>query len=244
LETLAASIREHGILQPLVVSAASNDRFELIAGERRLRASKLANLSSVPVIVRSFSEQQKLELALIENLQRAELNPIETAEAYRKLGTEFNLSLEQISQRTGQAKSTVSNTMRLLQLPPEARRAVAEGQISEAHGRTLLAVQDPQRQAELLAGIVNQGWTVRQSEEFARQAKADAPAGPAKAGRPSNRAVVDNPAVQRLSHYLGTKVSLQPRSKGGRLVIEYGSDDELQRLISGIAPDNAAPTQN
>jgi ParB family chromosome partitioning protein len=149
LEALAASIRVHGILQPLVVTKTGS-RYELIAGERRLRAAKLAGLDAVPVIVRSFDEQQKLELALIENIQRAELNPIEVATAYRKLVDQFNLSLADISERVGRDRSTVSNTMRLLNLPIEAKRALVEEQINEGHARVILSVIEPDKQAEML----------------------------------------------------------------------------------------------
>ena len=133
LEALAASIRVHGILQPLVVTRVGS-RYELIAGERRLRAAKIAGLDTVPVIVRSFDEQQKLELALIENLQRAELNPIEVATAYRKLIDQFNMRLEDLSKRIGRDQSSISNTTRLLNLPPEAKRALVDGEIKEGPG--------------------------------------------------------------------------------------------------------------
>lgn len=234
LKDLSGSIKSHGILQPLVVSDLKDGRYELIAGERRLRASKLAGLSKVPVIVRSFDQQQKLEMALIENIQRSNLNPIEAAIAYKKLGAEFNLTLDQIGERVGKAKSTVSNAMRLLQLPKDALEAVAKGQISEAHGRAILATEDPNRQHELLGAIINQGLNVRQAEEFARQGRQPAGEHEGRAGRPSNAPAHDNPLADSLSAYLDARVQLQSKSEGGRIVIEYSSDDELKSIVDRI----------
>jgi ParB family chromosome partitioning protein len=239
LKALASSIGQHGILQPLVVSPANNGRYELIAGERRLRASKLANQAAVPVIVRSFDEQQKLELALIENLQRSELNPIETAAAYRKLSTEFNLTLDQIGERTGQAKSTVSNIMRLLQLPTEIQQAVAHKQISEAHGRTLLAVDDAVAQKQLFERIVADKLSVRQTEEAARSLKQPTADDTPSAGRPAAPAV--SQAAESLAQNLGQRlrlgVSVKPTAKGGKLVISYHSEDELERIARALGSD-------
>lgn len=234
LRDLADSIKKHGILQPLVVSDLGNGRYELIAGERRLRASKLAGLEKVPVIVRSFDQQQKLELALIENIQRSNLNPIEAAIAYKKLGAEFNLTLDQIGERVGKAKSTISNAMRLLQLPKDALEAVAKGQISEAHGRAILAVEDPKRQQELLGAIVNQGLNVRQAEEFARQGRQPSNENEARSGRPSKAPAHDNPLVDSLASYLEARVQLQTKANGGRIVIEYSNDEELKSIVDRI----------
>lgn len=234
LKDLADSIKKHGILQPLVVSDLGDGKYELIAGERRLRASKLAGLSKVPVIIRSFDQQQKLEMALIENIQRSNLNPIEAAVAYKKLGAEFNLTLDQIGERVGKAKSTISNAMRLLQLPKGALEAVARGQISEAHGRAILAVDDPQRQEELLGEIINRGLNVRQAEEFARAGRQSATENEARSGRPSKAPAHDNPLVDALSTYLETRVQLQTRSNGGKIVIEYSDDEELKSIVDRI----------
>lgn len=232
LGELAASLKQHGILQPLVVTSAGNDKYELIAGERRLRAAKLAGLKTVPAVVRSFDEQQKLELALIENLQRADLNPIETAIAYRKLVDEFNLSPDQVAQRVGQARSTVSNTMRLLALPPEASRAVAEGRISEGHARAILSAEPGKRQ-ELLELIIKNHWTVRQAEEFTRAYTK--PQGSKEQGL--KRIAGSNDLTKALESYLGAKVTMQPTARGGKLIIAYTSDDELQRIIATIKPE-------
>lgn len=238
LEGLAGSIREHGILQPLVVSDLGNGRYELIAGERRLRAAKQAGLATVPAIIRSFDEQQKLELALLENLQRAALNPVETAAAYRKLMDEFNLSLHDVAMRMGKAKSTVSNIIRLLALPPAALEAVSRGAISEAHGRAILALgDDTAAQEELLRRITADGWTVRQAEAFARDHKADSPTTPSTQTPRTGRAGVSlaqSQLAEQLGSYLQAPVNLQPTAKGGRLVISYASDEELLRLVKAI----------
>jgi len=228
-EELAVSIRIHGILQPLIVTQRG-ERYELIAGERRLRAAKLAGLSEVPVIVRSFDEQEKLELAIIENLQRAELNPIETATAFRKLMDQFNLTYDQVGQRVGRDRSTVANTMRLLNLPLEVKRAVSEGRISEGHGRVILSVTEPDKQLELAGLIESRNWSVRQAEEYARGFR----------GKTGTRAKAEqrisqtNSYTEALGAYLGTKVTQVGTAKGGRLVIEYYSDEELERIYQAI----------
>jgi ParB family transcriptional regulator, chromosome partitioning protein len=234
LQALAASIRIHGILQPLVVTVHSN-RYELIAGERRLRAAKLAGLATVPVIVRSFDEQQKMELALIENLQRADLNPIEVATAYRKLMDQFGLTHEAIGKQVGRDRSTVANTMRLLGLPLEAKRAVAEGRISEGHARVILSVLEPDKQLELLELIQKNGWTVRQAEEFARAFKGTA----GTKEKATARIALSNDLTRTLGDYLGTKVSQVSTAKGGKLIIEYYSDEELERIYAAIKSDRS-----
>jgi ParB family chromosome partitioning protein len=229
LQELAASIREHGILQPLVVTRAG-ERYELIAGERRLRAAKLAGMMLVPVIVRSFDEQQKLELALIENLQRANLNPIETATAYRKLMDQFNLSNDQVGQKVGKDRSTVANTLRLLNLPLEAKRAVSEGKISEGHARVILSIGEPDKQLELLELIGKNNWSVRQAEEFARAFKG----GSGTKEKAHARIAASNDLTRDLGEYLGTKVVQVGTAKGGKLVIEYYTDADLDRIVGAI----------
>jgi ParB family chromosome partitioning protein len=229
LNELAESIRNHGVLQPLIVTQQA-DRYELIAGERRLRASKIAGLATVPVIVRSFDEQQKLELALIENLQRADLNPIETATAYRKLIDQFGITTEQVGHRVGRDRSTVANTMRLLNLPIEVKRAVSEGRLSEGHARVVLSVPEPDKQLEVARIIETRGLSVRQAEEFARGFRGAA-GSPAKA---EARIAVTSDYTRVLGDMLGTKVIQQATAKGGRLVIEYYSDEELERIYSVI----------
>jgi ParB family chromosome partitioning protein len=229
LKELADSIKIHGILQPLVVGKAG-DRYQLIAGERRLRAAKLAGEKTVPVIVRSFDEQQKLELALIENIQRADLNPIETATAYRKLIDQFNLTVDELAKRVGKERPTVSNTMRLLNLPLEAKRAVAEGKLSEGHARVLLTIEDAERQQELLNLIVDKGWTVREAEEYARGLRESKGSHEQAQKRISGQSEL----TRTLGNYLGTKVTQQSTAKGGKLIIEYYSEEELDRIFRQI----------
>lgn len=229
LKDLAASIKQHGVVQPLVVTPKGNT-YELIAGERRLRASKLAGLKTVPVIVRSLDEQAKLEIALIENIQRAELNPIETAVAYRKLVDQFNLKLEDVSKRVGKQVSTVSNAMRLLGLPDAAKRAVADGTISEGHARAILSQKMPEKQLELLNEITSRELSVRQAEALARGMK---PAAASKESAVKNLET-SNTWTEQLTKALGTKVSIGRAAKGNKLVIEYSSDDELERIAKRL----------
>ena len=229
LEALAASIRVHGILQPMVVTQKSG-RYELIAGERRLRAAKMAGLDVVPVIVRTIDEQQKLELALLENIQRAELNPLEIATAYRKLIDEFNLSLGDLEKKIGRDKTTISNTMRLLNLTPNGKQALVEKKISEGHARAILVQTDPEAQEVILEMILKHGWNVRQAELYARDYKDI---------RGSKMAVkmkimAENQITKSISDYLGAKVVMQRKAKGGRLLIDYYSDEELERIYKAI----------
>ena len=170
LNELAASIREHGIIQPLIVTREEGDDvYTLIAGERRLRAAKLAELELVPVIMRQVTDQQRLELALIENVQRADLTPLETAEAYLQLSETFGLSHEEIAQRVGKNRVTITNTLRLLKLPKAVHEALAEGAISEGHARALLGLPTAQGQTAALGTILRQDLTVRQTEELVRK---------------------------------------------------------------------------
>lgn len=230
LEGLADSIRQHGILQPLVVTKLEGAKYQLIAGERRLRAAKMLKLNSVPAIVRSFNEQQKLELALIENLQRQDLNPMETATAFQKLLDQFNLTYDDIAQKVGKDRTTVINTVRLLGLPIEAKRAIAEGKISEGHGRQILAVPDRSKQLELLKLIIENRWTVAKTEAFARDFKAAA----STRERAMASMASSNDLTQDLENRLKTKVWLRPTAKGGRLIIEYSSEAELNRIYRRI----------
>lgn len=229
LNELAESIKVHGILQPLIVGRTGG-RYQLIAGERRLRAAKLSGQETVPVIVRTFDEQQKLELALIENIQRADLNPIETATAYRKLIDQFNLTVDELARRVGKERPTVSNTMRLLNLPLEAKRAVAEGKISEGLARVILTLDNPERQQELLELIVKKGWTVREAEEYARGLRESK----GSHEQAQKRIAGQSELTRSLGDYLGTKVSQQSTAKGGKLIIEYYSEEELDRIYRQI----------
>ncbi len=230
LEELAASIREHGVIQPLIVtSGASPDEYTLIAGERRLQAARKAGLRTVPAILREASEQELLELALIENVQRADLNPLETAEAYRQLSDDFGLSHEEISRRVGKSRSAVTNTLRLLEAPPSVQQAVLNGEISEGHARALLGLSTPQAQAAALQTVLAKGLTVRQTEDLVRKLKGH---------KPAPRKAAPSPALkdieERLRARLGTKVSLKHGKKGGRITIHYYSEEELETLLARL----------
>ncbi len=232
LKDLSESIKVHGIIQPLVVIKTKAGKYQLVAGERRLRASKLAGLNKVPAIVRTFSEQEQLELAVIENIQRAELKPLEVSVAYAKLVEQFNLTHDQIAERVGKGSSTVSNSIRLLNLPHAAKLALQKGQITEGHARAILSIEDNAGQTFLLEEILKSNLTVRETEEAARRLKkGEINKKPVKAKeiRREHAAITNS-----LGKILGTKVGIQSTAKGGRLVIEYYSDEELNRIINQI----------
>jgi ParB family transcriptional regulator, chromosome partitioning protein len=234
LEDLANSIREHGILQPLIVTFDPlTGMYTLIAGERRLRASKIAGLEEVPVIVRDADDLQRLELALIENVQRADLSPLETAEAYRELADEFSLSHEEISARVAKSRVSVTNTLRLLKLPDIVQKALADRQISEGHARALLGLTTPQSQIAALQSILAHELNVRQTEELVRKLTGHKP-------EPVSEKIVD-PEIQeleqRLRDHLSTRVSLHHGKKGGTITIHYFSDEELDGLIHHLLGD-------
>ena len=228
---LAASIREHGILQPLVVSHDPvTGTYTLIAGERRLRAAKLAGLEKVPVILRSVSEQQRLTEALIENIQRANLSPLEEARGFRRLVDEFNLTHEELAAQVGKSRTSVTNTLRLLNLPKQVQEALASETISEGHARALLGLPHEQAQIAALQTILTQGLNVRQTEELVRKLTGTKP--------PTTSAKVEDPLLreiaERLQSRLGTRVSLRQSGKGGTITIHYYSEEELSNLISTL----------
>ncbi len=232
LRELADSIREHGVLQSLVVSPKSDGTYELIAGERRLQASRLAGLTKVPVVIREAEEQEKLELAIIENIQRHDLNPIEEAKAYARLIDEFGLTQEEAAKKMGKSRSAVANAVRLLVLPVEIQRALSEGRISEGHAKALLSLLNPEKQRALFEMIVKTGMTVREAEAKARETQV----------RPHVRRIASlAPEIaekaERMSSVLGTKVAVKPAGRGGRIVVEYYSDEELDQIVSRILPE-------
>jgi len=232
LAELAASIKEHGVIQPLLVSRDDfGTGYILIAGERRWQASKLAGLTEVPVIVRQTSDQQKLELALIENVQRADLNPLEEANAYHQLSEEFELSHEQIAQRVGKSRVAVTNTLRLLKLPDMVQQALVDGRVSEGHARALLALTTPQAMEAALRTVIAQELTVRQTEELVRKLSGEKPAHAPRSGPSPDTLALE----ERIRHSLGTKVSLKPGSKGnGSLTLFFYSEEELNALLSRL----------
>ncbi len=231
LQQLSESIKQHGVLQPLILTKESDMSYKLVAGERRLRAAKLAGLKTVPAIVRSFSEQQKLEVALIENVQRENLRPLEQAAAYARLEDQFNMSQAEISKAVGKAQSTVANIMRLLKLTQKGKTALNDGVITEGHARCLLALVDPVRQDQFLNYIIKHNLTVRHAENLVREFKGGVEIKKRKvaaAEAPQRKIVTD------LGKFLGTKVSLQKSAKGGKVQIEYYSDEELARIYKSI----------
>lgn len=237
LATLTASIREHGVLQPIVVTEAL-DGYELVAGERRLRAAAAAGLERIPAIVRRFDDRARLEIALVENLQREDLDPIEAALGFRRLIDEFGFTQEDISERVGRARSTVANTLRLLDLAPVVQTAVVDRRLTEGHARALggLSIEHQER---VVGTVVDQDLSVRQTEELVRRLRE--PRG--KTQETTTRPRRADPELERveedLRRALGTKVSLAKSRAGGRIVIEYYSDEELGRLYERLTGGTA-----
>jgi ParB family transcriptional regulator, chromosome partitioning protein len=234
IEDLSRSIRSHGIIQPIVVRRVPGQAhgYEIIAGERRWRAAQRAGLMKVPVVVRDIPENRLLAVALIENIQREDLNPIEEAVAYRRLADEFQLTQEQIADAVGKDRSSIANYVRLLRLPPEVRASVASSAISMGHARALLAVQHEAAQIKIAHDIVERNMSVRETEAFVKKLH-DAASGqavpPPKKVDANTRAAED-----RLRLALGTRVRINRRRKGGRIEIEFVSEDELQRLFERL----------
>jgi len=235
LASLTASIVEHGVLQPILVTETI-DGYQLVAGERRLRAAQAAGLDRIPAVVRQLADRDQLELALVENLQREDLDPLETADAYRQLIDEFGFSQEDLAARVGRARSTVANTLRLLELAPGIQAAVADGRLTEGHGRALGGLAT-ELQDRVLDSVIGQELSVRQTEELVRRLREPKPQ---PEGLPARRADPDLERVEEdLRRALGTKVSLARSRRGGRIVIEYYSDEELGRLYERLTGGTA-----
>lgn len=228
LNELAASIKEQGVIQPIIVHRTPVG-YELIAGERRWRAAGLAGLQTIPAIVKDATKRELLELALIENIQREDLNPIEAAEAYKRLQEEFKLTQEDLARRVGKERSTITNFLRLLGLPKEVKQGLASGVLTMGHAKAILSIERSRGQIEAAAIIVKKGLSVREAEALASRLKGSTKE--KKANRTNNelKGIED-----RLKRALGTKVTIMPRSKGGRIVIDYYSGDELDRIIDKI----------
>lgn len=229
LGELAASIAVHGVIQPVIVRVTAGGGYELIAGERRLRAAQLAGLSSVPAVTRESDDGDQLQVALIENVQRADLNAIEEALAYRELIDRFGLSHEAVARQIGKSRVAVSNSLRLLDLAAETRQAIVDGRISEGHGRALAAITVAELQRAVLQVVLERQLSVRQTEELVRRKRDQAPA----AGRPALPTDLADLEAQ-LRGVLATKVGIVRTRRGGRLVINFYSDEELDRLYSII----------
>ena len=230
LENLAASIREHGVIQPLIVAPGKNGVYILIAGERRLQASRKAGLKTVPVVIRNATDQQLLELAIIENVQRADLNAIEEAEAYQNMAKEFKMSHEVIAQRVGKSRVAVTNTMRLLDACAAVKQALVDNRITEGHARAMLALTTAKAQENLLNTVVNLDLSVRQTEALARKYSGQKPATKKKSASSADV----NDIEKKLRSSLGTKVALKYGKKGGTVTIYYYSDEELDTLLEKL----------
>lgn len=232
LNELAESIKEHGVLQPLIVVKQSDNLYDIIAGERRWRASQIAGLKEVPVIVRSFGEQTQLETALIENLQREDLTALELAAGFDRLINEHNVSVDDIAKRLGKGTSTIRNIVRLLNLPVTAKKALQEGKISEGHARAILSIKDDEKsQQKLLDYILDKKWSVHQAEQFAKAIKE----GTKDAKQALTRVAVESESTKALSQTLGTRVYVRNLAKGGRLIIEFGNDKQLETIIDNLS---------
>ena len=226
LEDLINSIKIHGIIQPLVVTRRNNGGFELIAGERRLRSARVLNLPVVPVIIRDSNEQQKLELAIIENIQRKNLNAYEEAVAYARLLNEFNLTQEDVARRVGKSRSTIANLMRILDLPQEVREANSEERITEGHARTIASLETESAQLQMLKKILEHGLSVRESESIVREQK------------PSNKSKLFNPIVseyeEKLRDFFGTKVYIKKQGQKGEIKIPFSTNEDFKTIIDKL----------
>jgi ParB family chromosome partitioning protein len=227
LKELAASIKEQGVIQPIIVHKMSGG-YQLIAGERRWRAARLAGLKTIPALVKEATKRELLEMALIENIQREDLNPLEAAEAYKRLQDEFKLTQDDLAQRVGKERSTVTNFLRILSLPKEVKHEIATGSLSMGHAKALLSLERVRDQLRAAALIVKKGLSVREAESIATRLK-----NPPKEKRVRQSHEL-KAVAEKLTKSLGTKVSISARSKGGRIVIEYYSTDELDRLLEKI----------
>jgi ParB family transcriptional regulator, chromosome partitioning protein len=240
LAELAASVREHGILQPIIVQRQGQGRYSLVAGERRFRAARMAGRETIPALVRELTEAEVMEIALIENLQREDLNPVEEATAYRQLIEEFGFTQEQLARRIGKSRPTVANMMRLLQLPEKVLAALSAGHLSMGHARALLSLREEKKIKRAADQVMEKGLSVRSTEELVQQLLASP--------RPEERQK-DKPAgfkndpftedlQEQLRHHLGCQVKIKKQGRGGRLEITYYSQEELERLVDLILEDS------
>ncbi len=229
LDELADSIKKHGLIQPITVRYIGEKRFELISGERRLRAAKLGGLQEIPAYVREADDEQSMAFALIENIQREELNPLEVALAYKRLLEEFSHTQAEVAEKVGKNRTTVTNMLRLLSLPDFIQAALASNQITTGHARALITVEDISVQEKLLARIIKQDWSVRQVEDAVRDIHA--PQRKKKPIKPSSDPFYDEIST-RLRRTFSTKVKIKPKKKGGEINIEYYSEEDLERILA------------
>lgn len=224
MEELINSIREHGIIQPLILTR-TGDKYQIVAGERRWRAAKILELKTVPALIRAVSDMEKLEISLLENIQRQDLNPMERARAYQRLMDEFNLTQEEVAKKIGKARATVANTLRLLTLPAVIQQAIEEDKITEGHAKVLLSLEDPQKQDMFLKRILGLSLTVRETEKMVKGQRIKKPL------------IIDYLLLEKekkLTEIFGTKVKIVKRQKGGKIVIEFYSPEELDNILKKI----------
>jgi ParB family chromosome partitioning protein len=239
LAELEHSIREFGLMQPIVVRELGAERYELVMGERRWRATQQAGLDTIPAIVRQTSDDDMLRDALLENIHRAQLNPLEEAAAYQQLLDEFEVTHEELAVRIGRSRPVITNTIRLLRLPLPVQRRVAAGVLSAGHARALLGLDDPGAQEELAARIVAEGLSVRATEEAVTLLKNEKPAAPKAAARKPIQAPGLQELAERLSDSFDTRVKVELGRRKGRIVVEFGSVDDLERIVQLMHPDQA-----
>ena len=237
LEELAASIREHGVLQPLLVARSADDRYVMVAGERRWRAAQLAGLTEVPVLITDLADADRLSVALVENIQREDLSPLEEAHAYRRLMEEGPLTQEQVAKRVGKSRVAVANSLRLLQLPAPIRMSLAAGEISEGHARAILGAPTPDHQIRLWKRVRERHLTVRQAESAARTLRSVGPATTARRrDLPGDRL-----AQERLQSALGTQVQVHRGRRGGHIQVRWYDDEQLEQIVNAIVRAAAEP---
>jgi len=234
IDELSQSIKEHGIIQPLIVRKSIKG-YELVAGERRLRAAKQSGLKQVPVVVKAYTDQQLMEIALIENLQRENLNPLEEAEAYEKLIAHHEYTQEQLAQRIGKSRPHVANMLRLLQLPEKIRKMVSTAALSMGHARALLTVEKEQVQQQLVKDVVEKGLSVRQLEELVKQLNVSRET--KKKKKPAKNEPVLVEIEERLRSLFGTSVKIKKGTKRGKIEIDFYSQEDLQRIIDLLQAD-------
>lgn len=227
LNSLSASIKEHGIIQPLVLKKEEGETYTIIAGERRWRAAKLAGIKEVPAVIMNVSEKQLLEISLIENIQREDLNPIEEALAYKKLIDDFNLTQEELSERVGKSRTAITNCLRLLNLDLRVQQYVIEGVITEGHGRAILGVDDKNLQFRLAQTVIDERLSVRETEKLAKNMLHENK----RKRKEKNESPYYIDIEERLKNIFGTKVSIKSGRNKGKIEIEYYSDDDLQRIV-------------
>jgi len=228
LEELSQSIKEHGLIQPIIVRKVDQN-YQIVAGERRYRAAKRINLDRIDAIVEEFDDQQAMEIALIENIQRQDLNPIEEAKAYQELMNKFNLLQEEIGKRVGKSRSAISNSLRLLRLPDEIKEYVSRGTLAMGHARALLSVEDNNLQKELAKEVINKELTVREIEKLIKKIgnEDEEESKKKEVKRDPNLVFVEN----KLKDILGTKVNIKDGKKKGKIIVEYYSNQDLERII-------------